>query len=143
MPYFSVIKKADTEAAQISVCSDGIVRVMLKKKVDVTAKQFEKIFEKYNALIEGQSHPYIYYAEDGSSNVTEDGRAFAKKEEFSFPKVCNAVVVTRLSHKLLADFYFKINKPSFPFKVFTKMDDAEKWCLDQLERYKKQHLHIH
>src|SRR6187402_3291538 len=134
MPCFSVIKKTETDAAQISVCSDGIIRVMLKKKVEVNANHFKKLFEVYNELVEGQRHPFIYYAEDGSSTVSEDGRAYAKKEEYSFPKVCNAVVVTRLSHKLIANFYFKFNKPSFPFKVFNKMDEAEKWCLEQLER---------
>lgn len=140
MSYFSVIKKAETDAAQISFCSDGIIRVMLKKNTEVNANHFRKMFEEYNKLVEGKRHPFIYYAEDGSATVSEDGRAFAKKEEYSFPKVCNAVVVTRLAHKLLANFYFKFNKPNYPFKVFTNMSEAEKWCLEEYQKSKKTEL---
>ena len=143
MASFSVTKKTETDAAQISVCSDGIIRVMLKKKTEVNAEHFEKLFKTYNELVQGQKFPFIYYAEDGSSSVSEDGRAYAKKEEYSFPKVCNAVVVTRLSHKLLANFYFKFNKPSYPFKVFNKMDEAEAWCLEQFALSEKSpELHL-
>ena len=131
MSCFSVTKKTETDSAQISVCSDGIIRVMLKKKREVSSSDFEELFAVYNDLVQGKKHPFIYYAEDGSSSVSEEGRAYAKKEEYSFPKVCNAVVVTRLSHKLLANFYFKFNKPNHPFRVFNKMDDAEKWCLEE------------
>ena len=134
MAHFSVIKKTETSAAQISVCSDGIIRVMFKKKTEVNADHFKKLFEVYNELVQGEKHSFIYYAEDGSSTVSEDGRAYAKNEEYSFPKVCNAVVVTRLSQKLIANFYFKFNKPSYPFKVFDKMEEAEKWCLEEYSK---------
>lgn len=140
MPCFSVIKKTETDAAQISVCSDGIIRVMIKKNTEVNAERFKTLFEVYNELVQGQKHPFIYYAEDSTSTVSEEGRAFAKKEEYSFPKVCNAVVVTRLAHKLLANFYFKFNKPNYPFKVFDKMDDAEQWCLEEYAKIQKEEL---
>ncbi len=112
MPSFSVIKKTETEAAQISLCSDGIVRVMIKKKIEVNAARFEAMFKAYNELVMGEKYAFIYYAEDSTSSVSEDGREYAKKEEYSFPKICNAVVVPRLAHKLIANFYFKYNKPS-------------------------------
>jgi hypothetical protein len=134
MPSFSVTKKAETESAQVSVCSDGIIRVMLKKKKEVNAREFKKLFEVYNELVEGKKYPFIYYAEDSSVIVSDDGRNYAKNEEYSFPKVCNAVIVTNLAHKLLANFYFKFNRPHYPFKVFNKMDEAEKWCLEEFKK---------
>ncbi|MES2512614.1 MAG: hypothetical protein V4580_00665 [Bacteroidota bacterium] len=137
MPCFSVTKKTETDAAQISLCSDGIIRVMIKKDIEITPGHFKILFETYNELVQGKKHPFIYYAEEGSSTVSDDGRAYAKASEHLFPKVCNAVVVTRLAHKLLANFYFKFNKPSYPFKVFTRMDEAEKWCLEQLAASQK------
>lgn len=140
MSCFSVIKKMETEAAQVSLCSDGIIRVMIKKNTEVNASHFEKLFTLYNEMVLGEPHPFIYYAEDSSSTVSEDGRAYAKKEEFSFPKVCNAIMVTRLAHKLLANFYFKFNKPSYPFKVFTSMGEAEKWCLQEYSKIRKEEL---
>ncbi len=143
MSSYIVIKKEETASAHIFMCSDGIIRVLFKKNKEVNASDFKELFLVYNDLVQGNRHPFIYYPEDGSTTVTEDGRAYAKQEEFSFPKTCNAVVVTRLSHKLLANFYFKFNKPSHPFKVFNKMDDAEKWCLEQITLSKiKPRLHL-
>ncbi len=140
MSCFTVIKKAETEVAKVSFCSDYIVRVMIKKNVDVTAEQFKELFALYNQLCEGEAYPYLYYAEDSSSNITEEARRYAKENEFSFPKVCNAALVTRLAHKLLADFYLKFNKPHYPFKVFSNMDDAERWCLEQYANHQKSNL---
>ena len=134
MSSFSVTKKSETEAAQISVCSDGIIRVMFKKKTEVNASHFKALFEIYNDLVEGDRYAFIYYAEDSSVTVTDDGRNYAKNEEYSFPKICNAVIVSNLAHKLLANFYFKFNKPNYPFKVFNKMGEAEKWCLEEFAK---------
>lgn len=140
MACFSVIKKLETTAAHISLCSDGIIRVMIKKNTEVTAEHLKVMFENYNELAQGHKYSYIYYTEDGSTSVSEDGRAYSKSEEHSFPKACIAIMVTRLSQKLLANFYFKFNKPSYPFQVFNKMDEAEKWCLEEYAKAQKQEL---
>lgn len=136
MTQFSVIKKAETQIAQVSLCSDGIIRVMIKKQADVDAQQLKILFEVYNQIVEGKAYAYIYYTEDSTTNFTDDGRSYAKNEEFSFPKICNAVVVTKLAHKLIANFYLKFNKPYYPYKVFNDMNEAEKWCLEQIKNHK-------
>ncbi|MES2565774.1 MAG: hypothetical protein V4565_02840 [Bacteroidota bacterium] len=134
MPHFSVIKRTDLETVEISMCSDGIIRVMFRKKAEINAAVFKEVFGKYNEMVDEKKYPFIYFAEDSSVVVTNDGRDFAKKEEYSFPKVCNAVIVKSLAHKLLASFYFKFNKPVFPFKVFNSMEEAEKWCLQEVQK---------
>lgn len=131
MPCFSVIKKIETDAAHISLCSDNIIRVMIKKNTEVTPAHLKAMFEIYKELTQSHKYSFLYYTEDGSTSVSEEGRAYSKKEEHSFEKACVAVVVTRLAQKLIANFYFKINKPSYPFRVFNKMDEAEKWCLKE------------
>lgn len=128
MPDPLIIKKSETDFAVVSLGEDKIVRVMFKKKSEITQDSFRTLFEVFKNLIEGVPYAYIYYAEDSSATVTDDGRRFAKEEEFSFPKICNAVIVTNLAHKLIANFYLKFNKPNYPFKVFSKMEDALKWC---------------
>jgi hypothetical protein len=142
MSCFNVTKKRETDAAQISVCSDGIIRVMFKKRTEVNQHHFKQLFDVYNELVEGERFPFLYYAEDSSVIVSEDGRAYAKNEEYSFPKVCNAVIVSNLAHKLIANFYFKFNKPSYPFRVFSKMQDAEKWCLEEFSKIQKAELSL-
>lgn len=123
-----IIKKSETDFAVVSLGEDQIMRVMFKKKAEITQESFHILFDLFREMINGVPYAYIYYAEDGSATVTDDGRRFAKDEEFSFPKICNAVIVTNLAHKLIANFYLKFNKPNYPFKVFSKMEDALKWC---------------
>ena len=129
-----IIKKSETDFAVVSLGEDQIVRVMFKKKAEITQESFHILFDVFRDMISGVPYAYIYYAEDGSATVTDDGRRFAKDEEFSFPKICNAVIVTNLAHKLIANFYLKFNKPNYPFKVFSKMADALKWCKQQQKK---------
>lgn len=131
---YLITKKSETDAAVIHLGDDGIMRVIIKHKTEVNKEAFEELFAVFNELSEGKAYAYIYSAEDTSVTVSEDGRRFAKEQEFSFPKVCNAVIVTNLAHKLLANFYLRFNKPSYPFRVFSKTEDAEKWCLAQLAK---------
>lgn len=131
MPDPIVIKKSETDFAVVTLGTDRVMRVMFRKKSEINHDSFRRLFEVFKTMVDGVPYPYIYYAEDSSSTVTDDGRRFAKDEEFSFPKICNAVIVTNLAHKLIANFYLKFNKPNYPFKVFSKMEDAEKWCQQQ------------
>lgn len=131
---YLITKKSETDAATVHLGSDGIMRVIFKRKKEVNKEAFEELFKVFNELSDGRAYAYIYSAEDTSVTVSEDGRRYAKEQEFSFPKVCNAVIVTNLAHKLLANFYLRFNKPSYPFRVFSKTEDAEKWCLAQLAK---------
>jgi len=142
MSNYIVIKKSETLAAKISMCNDGIVRVMFKKNTEIGPAEFKELFEKYNALVEGKSYPYLYTVEDGSVTITNEGRAYSKANEYSFPKICNAYVLKSLAHKLVANFYIKFNKPSYPSKVFSNMDEAEAWCLKLLKDSGRKHYSI-
>ncbi len=131
MPDPRIIKKTETDFAVVTLGTDRIMRVMFRKRSEITHESFRRLFDIFRDMIDGVPYAYIYYAEDSSATVTDEGRRFAKEEEYSFPKICNAVIVTNLAHKLLANFYLKFNKPNYPFKVFSKMEDAEKWCRQQ------------
>lgn len=131
MPDPRIIKKTETDFAVVTLCTDRIMRVMFRKRSEITHESFRRLFDIFRDMIDGVPYSYIYYAEDSSATVTDEGRRFAKEQEYSFPKICNAVVVTNLAHKLIANFYLKFNKPYYPFKVFSKVEDAEKWCRQQ------------
>lgn len=134
MSCFSVIKKIETETAQVSLCSDGIIRVMLKKKAEITSPNTEENIKAYIEISEGKKYAFLVYSEDGTVVYTDDARKKAKELEHTFEKTCMAVLVKTLGHKLIANFYLNFYKPEFPFKVFNKLDEAEAWCLEQNER---------
>ena len=135
MSNYRVIKKTETNALEISMCSDGIIRVMFKKNTEIEPPIFKEMFEKFNDMIEGEKYPYIYFVEDSSVIFTNEGREYSKQNELAFPKICNAFVVKSLAHKLIANFYLKFNKPVYPSKVFSNMADAEAWCFEQYKEH--------
>lgn len=133
MSSYIVIKKEETDASHISMCSDGIIRVLFKKNIEIGPPVLKDLFEKFNEIIEGVSYPYIYFAEDGSVIFTTEGNAYSKQNQHLFPKICNAFVTKSLAQRLIANFYLKFNKPENPSKLFTSHDEAERWCFQQLE----------
>ena len=135
MSTYTIIKKVETRGAEISMCSDGIMRVMYKKNEEIDSSVIKDLIENYNKLVEGKKYPYIYFTEDNSVTFGNDVRAYFKQNEHAFPKICDAFIVKSLAQKLIANFYLKFNKPTYPSKVFNNMADAESWCLLQSQKY--------
>lgn len=117
------------------LCSDHIVRVEFKRDMEITARDIAQNHIAYNELVGGEKYPFIYYAEDGSVNYTEDARLYSKNNEGDFPKLCIAIVVETLAHKLVANFYIRFNRPRIDLRIFDKLEEAEAWCAQQYQRY--------
>ncbi|HRF99912.1 MAG TPA: hypothetical protein PKZ75_02275 [Bacteroidia bacterium] len=139
MSSYIVIKKEETESAYISMCSDGIIRVLFKRDKEISPSVLKPLFEKINEMVQGVSYPFIYFAEDGSVVFTTEGNTYSKQNQHVFPKICNAFVTKSLSQRLIANFYLKINKPSYPSKLFKNQYEAEEWCFQQLEIANQKH----
>lgn len=134
MAPFKVLKKSETQTAEISLCDDGIIRVMLKKGSEIDLAKTRENIQAYIELIQGKKYAYIFYGEDDSVVYTEEARKNAKEHEHMFPKTCVAVMVKSLAHRMIANFYLNFHKPGYPFKVFDKMKSAEEWCLEEIAK---------
>jgi len=134
MSSFKVLKNSETQTAQINLCDDGIIRVMLKKNSEIDLAKAQENIQAYIDMIEGKKYAYIFYGENDSVVYTEEARKNAKIHETLFPKTCVAVLVKTLAHRMIANFYFKFHKPGYPFKVFDQMAQAEAWCLEEIQK---------
>ncbi|MBC7694847.1 MAG: hypothetical protein H7141_05295 [Burkholderiales bacterium] len=140
MSNFSVTKKTETNTAYIHLCNDGIVRILLKSNSVITVPELKLNIVALNELIQDSKYAFLYYTQDNTVTHSNDARAFGKENENAVPRLCTAVVVNSLAHKLVANFYLKFDKPTIPFKVFHKMDDAERWCLEVYSKSQKGEL---
>ncbi|MDF2449116.1 MAG: hypothetical protein K0R26_1620 [Bacteroidota bacterium] len=131
MSAYTVFKKTETATAVISLCGDGIIRVMLKKNSEVTAENVDENIEVYKAFSGNNTYAFLVYSENGTVVYTDEARKRAKELEPTFQKSCMAVLVSTLGHRLIANFYLNVYRPSFPYRVFNKMNEAEAWCLEQ------------
>lgn len=136
---YIIIKKEETNASYISMCSDGIIRVLFKRNQEIDPIVLKELFDKFNEMTDGVSYPYIYSAEDGSVTFTTEGNVYSKQHQHLFPKICSAFVTKSLAQRLIANFYLKINKPENPSKLFKTLEEAEIWCFEQILEAKKMH----
>lgn len=137
MSSYNIIKNRETRTAVINLCDDDILRVMLRSKSEIDLEKAQENIQAYIDLIEDRKYAFIFYAEDDSVIYTEEARKNAKVNEASFEKLCVAVIVKNLAHRLIANFYYKFYKPGYPFKVFTDMQSAEVWCLTHTSKMQR------
>lgn len=134
---YSILKQTETRSSVISLCSDGIVRVMGKSNEVMDEKRMQHNIAEYNKMIDGKSYAFLYYTEDDTFVFGSDAIRYAKSNQDSFPKTCIAVMVKNLAQKIVANFYLKFSPQKSPMRIFTNMRDAEAWCLQQYKLSQK------
>ena len=137
MAAYKVIRISETDTTRISLCDDGIVRVMLKKNSEIGFQQAKQNIQAYSDIVEGNKYAFIFYSENDNVVYSEEARNYAKSNESLFPKISMAVLVKTLAHKMVANFNFRFHKPAIPYKVFVKLEDAEVWSRQQVTVYTK------
>ncbi|MES2565773.1 MAG: hypothetical protein V4565_02835 [Bacteroidota bacterium] len=133
MSNYIVTKKTALEAVEISICSDGIIRVKFRKNSEIIPSILQEMYDKLHQMTDGKKYAYIYYMEDGSVTFTNEGTKYSREHERDLPKKCNAAIVKSLAHRLLGNFYLK-KKLHYPSKLFKTMEEAEEWCYQYIKQ---------
>jgi hypothetical protein len=100
--------------------------VYLKDGTELNVELQMKMLEIYDELTGGVKSPFIFEA-NPSVTITKEARDNAISLEERSPMGSCAVVVNTTAHLLIANFYYKFNKPKVPYKVFKDFDKAIKW----------------
>ncbi|MBX7093897.1 MAG: hypothetical protein K1X56_04180 [Flavobacteriales bacterium] len=121
-----IIETRETSSSFIHFREDGIVQIIFKDDtvIDV-ANQLENL-KVFLEVLGEEKRPFMFEAMEGVT-VTREGRDHAVQMESKTPACAYAIVVTNLAYKLIADFYYRFNRPKYPFKVFRKKHEAEAW----------------
>ena len=89
-------------------------------------KECREIMDAYEVLLEKKKYPLLHIVKDFVT-VDQEAREFAASEEgLRFSKV-EAYVINSLAHKILANFYMKVNRPSVPTRFFRTKKEAVEW----------------
>lgn len=126
-----VVKQRESKTAHIVLRSDDILHVHFKKD---SVLDLEAQIENRDIFIEmcgNQKYPYLYSAAEGVT-ITMEARNMSRELEASTPASAIAIEVSNLAYKLIADFYYRFNKPSLPYRVFRNREAALMW----LENFK-------
>jgi hypothetical protein len=121
-----VIKEMETTTLIIRLRQDGIVHCTFKENSTLDIEQQLINLNSYIVITDNKKHPFLFDAREGVW-VTKEARDNAITIEHLSPVCASAIVVKTLPYKLIANFYYKFNKPKNPYKVFNNEDDAVEW----------------
>ena len=119
-------EKIELAHSEIFLREDGIVEIIIRESSFIGVEECEQIVNAYEQILDDRKYPLLHIIEDFVS-IDKDARDYSSSDEgLKFSKV-EAFVINSLGHKILANFYMKVNKPSVPTKFFRTKEEAEDW----------------
>jgi hypothetical protein len=120
------LKVIENEYSIVRLRHDGIIHVYYNPGTEITPEVQIVMLEVFMELTGGAKSLFIYEAGEGTT-VTKEGREDAIRMESNTPSKATVVYVKNLAHKIIAEFYYKFNKPLQPYKVVTDFDEGIAW----------------
>ena len=122
------INQVENDEIIVSLRNDGIIHVFIKPNTHITVDVQTRMVEAYYKITK-IPRPFIFEAGEFAS-ISKEARLNATLIEDQTPVKASAIVVKNLGHRIIADYYYKFNKPKRPLKIFKNSDDASKWHHD-------------
>lgn len=114
--------------SEVCLRSDGIVEINVKENSDIGEKECRELMDAYNEILENRKYPLLHVV-GNYVTMDKEAREFSSSEEgLQFSKA-EAFVINSLPHKIIANFYMRVNNPSVPTKFFSTKQEAVAWLL--------------
>jgi hypothetical protein len=123
------MKFVETDTFFVELSDDFIVTLRVKENAVVSINSFMEIRKKVDELTNSAIHSTIIEA-IGFFTLEQGVRDYVVKGDYLKSVKAIAFVTDKLPHKIMANFFIKINKPKSKSKVFTKREEALKWLKD-------------
>lgn len=118
----------ETRISYITKLASDVVRVEVKKDIEPELEDLEENYSAYQTLFSDNKLYFLVIFNKGSTTSLEVRNKFASKQRSAF-KIAEAIVVNSISHKLIANFVLKVQKPKHQMKIFNNEKDALEWLL--------------
>ena len=106
--------------------SDGIVMINYPDNFSFTLKDSIESVNAIGEITKGVPHP-ILKVPGKYTTVDKDTRNHVAKGDGARFSIAEAFIIHSIAHKLIANFYIKVEKPQKPTHFFSNIPDAEKW----------------
>lgn len=125
--HIKIVTSVDLEIGTGVLTSDNIFTVRIQKSQKVSMRTIDIGMEFIREFGGG---PYLnLFIFDTFADVDSDVRDWAAGPEGNTHSMVDAIVISGLPQKIIADFYLKFNKPIKPTKVFRDEVKAREWLL--------------
>ncbi len=121
----SEIKMAKATVRRID---DKIIEIDYLSENEFELEDAIKANNAYFELSNGQPFVSLIDVRGKFGNISHEARQhYVTNEKTKNIRLAEAIVIDQLGHRIVANFYLKINKPNNPVKIFKQRDEAIKW----------------
>ena len=120
-----ILKEVEIPEATITLRSDNIIIVRYKRNTVLDVDLQVRMRRIYSELAGNRKVNFIFMADEGFS-LTKKARDNSESTENS-PIKAYAIIVNNLAYRIIANFYYKVNKPKVPYRSFPTVRDAIHW----------------
>ena len=114
-----------TKTAELWI-EDDILQCKILPNAEITIDEGKKIMEISMRLSNAKRIPVL--ADMGRiKSMPRESRAYLSGEEAKKTAIALALVTETPISKIVGNFLLGLNKPSYPIKMFTTLQDAQQW----------------
>ncbi len=123
----TLLSKIELNRVFIELLPPNIIVISLKDKSVLETEDIAEIKEIDLELTKGEDYVVVAISGDYTS-ISKDAREFLVSNPMEKKRKALAFVINSLSHRILGNFFIKVNKPSAPTKIFTTKEEAIIWA---------------
>lgn len=118
-------KTFDTQSSRAKVISPDTLFLEIHEGETLTVAESAEIAEWAREQFKGKYKVLTLPREN--AQIEAEVRSYLTAKNRSQRVLADAIIITNLPHRLLADFYMKFNRPDIPTRFFKTYDDALQW----------------
>ncbi len=119
-------KKIITEKFEVTLLENGIVEDHIKPGVVMEVEDVTSL-KKHN-YTEAGNKPYAILVTAGDLiTFSKEARELAASKEFIDAALAKALLINSTAHRIIGNFYLKVNKPYLQTKIFSDRTKALNW----------------
>lgn len=126
-----VAKEIKTKNVTILLLRPGIIENIIHDHATLEKEDILEMKQINKQLTAGL--PYVVLIDSGTyTDITKEARELIASQEFGEKTIAKALFVRSLGHRIVGQFYIKINKPYINTKIFADREKAIEWLASQL-----------
>ncbi|MCA9658854.1 MAG: hypothetical protein KC486_10940 [Myxococcales bacterium] len=122
-------KSIETRTEVITFGNDGIVRCKVKPTEAHTLADAEENVRATAELTEGRRLPLILDARK-AKGITREAREYYTGPANAAVVMATAMIIDSSVGKIIGNFLIRVNRPPFPFRLFSDEDSAYAWLVE-------------
>ncbi|MBA3972422.1 MAG: hypothetical protein H0X46_09840 [Bacteroidetes bacterium] len=125
-------KEIKTKNVTILLLRPGIIENIIHDYATLEKEDILEIKQINKQLAGGM--PYVVLIDSGSfTDINKEARELLSSREFGENTIAKALFVRSLGHRIVAQFYIRINKPYIKTKIFADREKAIDWLDNELK----------